>query len=337
MNFRTIIPISASANRIEHRQQLMMFGSCFTENIGERLHNAKFKVDVNPFGIQYNPFSLAYSLDRLVENKPFTADELFEAHGLWHSFAHHSKFSAASKHDTLEKINRRLADSAKMLHKADFLFLTFGTAWVYELKETGAVVSNCHKLADKLFVRRRLSVAEIVEKYSQLLAKLKSINPKLQVIFTVSPIRHWKDGAHENNVSKSVLLLAIEELQAKFDCVNYFPAYELQLDELRDYRFYTEDMLHPNATAINYIWDRFGESFFSAETKQTAVEMDKLRKALAHRPFNKEGADYKLFCEQNLNKIKKFELAYPEISFEEEKALFFTGTPYDDSERDFID
>jgi len=319
MDFRTIITIPNANQKISHTNQLMMLGSCFTENIGERLHNAKFKVDINPFGILYNPISVANSLDRLINKQLFVEEELFHSNDQYHSFSHHSRFSATTVAECLQGINERLEQSANNLRQSDFLFITFGTAWVYELKETGSIVSNCHKLSDKLFSRRRLTVVEIVACYTEFIVKLQQINPKLQILFTVSPIRHWKDGAHENNVSKSVLLLAIEELKQQFESISYFPAYELLLDELRDYRFYAEDMFHPNSTTIDYIWNRFSDCYFSKETQRTTTEIEKLKRSLAHRPFNKTGEEYQQFCQQNLNKIKHFELAYPDIDFEEEK------------------
>lgn len=321
MDFRTIIPVTPSVYSLQHTHQLMLMGSCFTESIGERLQNAKFKVDVNPFGVLYNPISIANSLDMLIDKQLFTEKELLYSNAQYHSFNHHSCFSATSSSDCLKGINERLDLSANNLYKADFLFITFGTAWAYELKETGRVVSNCHKLSDKLFTRRRLSVKEIFNVYAILINKLHTINPGLKLIFTVSPIRHWKDGAHENNISKSVLLLAIEELKLQFDSISYFPAYELVLDDLRDYRFYAEDMFHPNAVAIDYIWEKFEASYFSPTTQRTTSEIEKLKRALAHRPFNKAGKEYKQFCQQTLNKIKQVELAYPEISFEEEKRI----------------
>lgn len=318
MDFRTIIPVTLSAYTLQHSHQLMLLGSCFTENIGERLQHAKFKVDVNPFGILYNPISIADALNRLIKKQIFTEKELFFSNEQYHSFSHHSRFSHMNVDDCLNAINQRFLLSAELLQKTDFLFITFGTAWVYELKETGQIVSNCHKLPDSKFTRRRLTVKEIVAVYSQLIQQFNNSTVQ-QIIFTVSPIRHWKDGAHENNISKSILLLAIEELRLQFKNVSYFPAYELVLDDLRDYRFYAEDMLHPNAIAIDYIWGKFGACYFSTETQRTASEIEKLKRALAHRPFNKAGEEYKQFCQQTLNKIKQLELVYPDINFEDEK------------------
>lgn len=326
MDFRTIIPIIPSSTLIEHKHKLLMLGSCFTESIGERLENAKFQLDINPFGIQYNPLSIAKALEHLLDNKQLTLNDLFEHEGRWHSFMHHSRFSATTSTACLKGINERIKKSSANIKQIDFLFITFGTACVYELKETGTIVSNCHKLPANFFIRRRLTVDEIVSTYTALIKQLHTQNSTLKLIFTVSPIRHKNDGAHENNVSKSILLLAIEELKKQFDTISYFPAYELVLDDLRDYRFYTEDMLHPNSTAIDYIWSRFKESYFLSQTQHIIVEMEKLKRSLAHRPFNTSGEQYKNFCQQNLNKIKHFELAYPDISFEEEKEKIISNS-----------
>ena len=321
MNFRTPVPIDLIYNKVSHATKTVMLGSCFAENIGERLQNAKFSVDLNPFGILYNPLSVEKAVHILLEKGLFKASDLIEHAGSWHSFMHHSRFSANNADDCLLQINERIADSAIKLLEADYLFITFGTAWVYELQETGEVVSNCHKLPASNFMRRRLSVNEIVEKYTLLIKKLQELSPKLQIVFTVSPIRHWKDGAHENSLSKSTLMLAIDALEKQFENVSYFPAYELMMDDLRDYRFYAEDMLHPNKLAVDYIWERFSDAFFTDETKQTASQMGKLMRALAHRPFNTDGAEYKSFCKKQLDKIKNFEKQYPEINFQEDKDL----------------
>lgn len=313
MDFRTIVPIEPATHKINHTHQLMILGSCFAENIGERLHVACFRVDVNPFGIQYNPLSLAGGLLRMREQDFFCEKELFFANNRWNSFMHHSRFSATERNVCLKNINDRLVLSSENLRRADFLLITFGTAWVYELKETGEVVSNCHKLPENQFVRRRLTVDEIVKEYNLLIEDLSRKNPAMRIIFSLSPIRHWRDGAYGNSLSKSILLLAIDELCARFECVEYFPSYELVLDELRDYRFYADDMLHPSSLAIDYIWQRFGNRYFSDNTKQTSLDMQKLSKALAHRPFCTEGEAYETFCRKIDLQINALKEKYPEV------------------------
>ncbi len=285
MNFRTVVPIEPATHKISHSSHLMFFGSCFAENIGAKLTNARFQIDVNPFGIQYNPLSIGSALLRLIDNIPYSTENIFEANGLWHSYGHHSRFSAPTAEECLQKINARFEQAVENLRQADFLFLTFGTAWAYTHCETGEIVSNCHKMPESIFERVFLTDKVIIENYSEILRRLAAINPKLQIVFTVSPMRHWKDGAHGNNLSKASLLLAIEQMQHKN--ISYFPAYEIMLDELRDYRFYAEDMQHPNDVAINYIWKRFSETYFTPETQKIATEAEKQNRALAHRPIIK--------------------------------------------------
>jgi hypothetical protein len=212
-------------------------------------------------------------------------------------------FSATTAVQCLENINERFESAAYFLKQTDFLLITFGTAWVYEERESGSVVSNCHKLPANHFVRRRLTVTEIVVDYSRLIAELANMLPNLKLIFSVSPIRHWKDGAHENNVSKSTLLLAIDALQNMFSTVHYFPAYEIQMDELRDYRFFASDMLHPSDVAIDYIWMKFFETYFDELTLRTMKELEQFNTDLAHRPLHIGSEDYLVF-EKYLEKRK---------------------------------
>ncbi len=322
MDFRTIVSLLPAAKKISHSNKLLMFGSCFTESIGQKLENAKFSVDINPFGVLYNPISIVKSINRLINKELVEKKDLFCNQNLWRSFAYHSSFSGSSVVKSIDNMNNRLIESSERFGQTDFLLITFGTAWIYELAETGEVVSNCHKLPENKFKRHRLTVDEIVEVYSLLINRLLSVNKKMQIVFTVSPIRHWKDGAHENTVSKSILLMAVEELEKRYRCVNYFPAYELIMDDLRDYRFYGQDMLHPNQMAIDYIWERFQECFFTLDTQQIAREMEKMTKAIAHKPFNQFTEGYQQFCEQQLNKIYVFEKLCPEINFEKEIAFF---------------
>ncbi len=322
MEFRTIVPIPCSDKAIEHNTDILLLGSCFAENIGEKLSKHKFNADVNPFGILYNPLSIANSINKLINNELIKEDELFLHENCWHSFDYHSSFSSASKEEAVCKMNERSSKSANKLQQVDLLFITFGTAWIYETKETGKIVSNCHKLPEKLFTRRRLTVDEIVDTYTQLFEKIQSVNNQLEVLFTVSPIRHWKDGAHENTLSKATLLLAIEQLQKQFDFVNYFPAYELIMDDLRDYRFYGNDMLHPNQAAIDYIWERFCETYFTTQTKQFVADTEQLNRAMMHRPFNAATDAYKQFCQQQIQKIENLKKIYPTTDFTTEETFF---------------
>ena len=264
-----------------------MQGSCFAENIASKFLNTGFTIDLNPFGIAYNPTSLSYNLNRLLNNNPFSKDELIKDKDIYHSFSHHSRFSGTDPHEVLDKINSRMEISSAFLSTANLLIITFGTAYVYRLQSNDAVVSNCHKIPAKFFTYKRLTVEEITREWSNLIIRLQTFNPSLRILFTVSPIRHWKDGAHENQLSKSILLLAVDELLHNCSNCFYFPAYEILLDDLRDYRFYTEDMLHPSSQAIDYIWDKFKESWFDDETLLKVREFEKNNKALKHIPIIK--------------------------------------------------
>lgn len=324
MSFFTEIAIPEFPWKIDYSKNILFFGSCFSENIGQKMADLKFNVDMNPFGILYNPESIANSLKILLEKREFNENDLFQDQGLWNSFYHHSRFSDVEKDVALEKINSRISSSSEFLKKADFLIITFGTAWVYELKRTGKIVSNCHKVPASEFKRYRLGVSEITETYRELLEEIWKINPGLKVIFTVSPIRHWKDGAVENQVSKATLLLAVDRLKNGFGekICSYFPAYELMMDELRDYRFYAEDMLHLSPVAVDYIFDRFCSSIISKESMNISKKVMKIRKAIQHRPVNAKSTEYQKFLISNLDEINNLTSDFPEIDFSAEKSHF---------------
>jgi len=293
--FQTKIEIPPTPLSITYTDAVMTLGSCFAENIGRKMEEICFDTEVNPFGVLYNPVSIINSIELLLDNKQFTPDDIFESRSLWHSFSHSSLFSAVSVEGCLDKINSRMTLASNFIRKANVLLITFGTAWIFEERKSGRVVSNCHKLPAAEFVRRRLSVEEIVTNYSHLVDTLSVKLPNLQLIFSVSPIRHWKDGAHENNLSKSTLLLAINELQKRFDQVHYFPAYEIQLDELRDYRFFASDMLHPSEVAVDYIWQRFSETYFDTATQDIKKEVEQLVSDLSHRPLQPDSEEFRKF------------------------------------------
>jgi len=324
MRFFTEIQIPEFPGQMDYSKSMMLFGSCFSENIGQKLIDLKFDVDMNPFGILYNPESIANSLRILLEKRAFTEDDLFQDQGLWNSFFHHSRFSDVDQSAALEKINSRISSSHEFLKKADFLVITFGTSWVYELKKTGKIVSNCHKIPATEFKRFRLEVSHITNVYKELLEQIRVFNPKLKVIFTVSPIRHWKDGAVENQLSKATLLLAIDQLIKGFgnqDC-SYFPSYELMMDELRDYRFYAEDMLHISQVAVDYIFERFSKVMITKESMDVSKKVIKVRKAFGHRPVNPNTDEFKEFILQNLLQISQLTSQFPNLDFKEERTYF---------------
>lgn len=282
MDFRTIIPIKPQPY-ITHDTQFLLLGSCFAENIGQRLIDYRFQVDMNPFGVLYNPLSIAQAIERLLTGKPFTADELFQHNGLWHSWLHHGSFSDQSKEKALEKMNERFTLASQNLKKIDLLTITFGSAWVYEFN--GIVVTNCHKVPNNLFVRRRLTIDEIVARYTALFGALRKENPALKILLSVSPIRY---AATENQTSKATLLLATEALCQQCEGVRYFPAYEIVLDELRDYRFFADDMVHPSPMAVQYVWERFAQTYFTPDTLDLLPEIEKENRRAAHKPLHAE-------------------------------------------------
>ncbi len=305
MEFTTKTEISKSQHQIDFNDKVLLLGSCFTENIGNILHANYFSAKTNPVGTVYNPVSVANTIINILNNKKYSAEDLFFNAGQYHSFDFHSRYSAGEQDMTLAKMNESIASANEFLEKTNYLIITFGTAWVYEKNDS--IVSNCHKLPEKSFTRRRLAVKEIVDIWSDIIEKILKINPSIRFIFTVSPIRHIKDTLHGNQISKATLLLSIDEIQHKYShCVSYFPAYEILIDELRDYRFYDEDMTHPSKTAIAYIYEKFAEAFFSQETKRHVDFCQKINKALNHRPLNPESEKHKEFLRHNIDCVRQY-------------------------------
>ncbi len=301
MKFRTETDFVAKSE-ISYRDNLMFIGSCFSENIGTYFERHLFRTDLNnPFGILFNPASIAKAVRRLLSETPYSDNDLFLHNGVWNSYDHHSDFSDTEKEKCLAKMNDKLKESSQFLKNATILFITFGTAWIYRQKVNGQIVSNCHKMPANTFLREKLSVQDIVNEYTDLFHTFPFSDKKTRVIFTVSPVRHTKDGLHENQLSKATLLLAIDELQKRFDFVEYFPSYEMLLDDLRDYRFYNEDMVHPNNTAIKYLTEKLS-SYFSEETKMLMNEAEQIAAAEAHRPFNPQSDEYQKFISSIHNK-----------------------------------
>ena len=322
MNFSTPVELPSDLPRFTQADELLLMGSCFATNIGALLADARFRPDVNPFGVLYNPLSVSTALRELVTGRLYKEEDLFFFRECWHSPMHHGSFSAFTPEETLNTINSRLHHAYKKLPELNWLMVTMGTAYVYKQKESGQVVANCHQLPESHFLRYRLSVEEIVEDYTALITEMSALNPDLKWLFTVSPIRHIRDGMHANQLSKSTLLLAIDRLQQLFpERVFYFPSYEIILDELRDYRFYADDMLHPSPLAIRYLWECFSETFFSPETKQVIVAVQDIRRDLAHKPFHPESEAYQRFLGQIVLKIERLIGKYPYLDFQKETEL----------------
>ena len=305
MKFTT--PINIKSNRtIDHNSRIVMLGSCFAENIGKRLVDCGFDVVINPMGILYNPKSIASALKRLVSGKEFTDDELFYHNGLWASFMHHGAFSHADKDEALRMMNERLREGHAQLKSATHLIITFGSAEVYE--RNGMVVSNCHKLPAREFTHRLLSIEEIKNLYTNKTQNITS----LQTIFTISPVRYMGEGAHHGQLNKATLLLATNQI-CKSTGADYFPSYEIMMDELRDYRFYATDMIHPSEVAVDYIFKRFTETYLTDEAIRTAEEVQKIKKSLSHRPLHHDSEEYEKFKQKLSQQIEVIIKKYPNI------------------------
>ncbi|MBK8442539.1 MAG: GSCFA domain-containing protein [Sphingobacteriales bacterium] len=322
-SFRTEIQPPATGFPIQHRHQVGLIGSCFSEHIGDLLELYKYQVLRNPFGILYNPHSIAESMEYWANDALFSAEDLVWHQEQWHSFKHHSDFSNASQTACLEHIHQTLLQQRAQVPQLHTLLLTLGSAYVYERRDTGEIVGNCHRFAQDFFVKRRLSVAEIAAVLQKGLRALWQKNPTLRVVFTVSPVRHWRDGAHENQLSKSALLLAIDVLQQTFPAqVQYFPAYELLMDDLRDYRFYGADLLHPSPEAVQYIWQKFRQAFLSADDFSLLEQLEKLQKAARHRPRVRGTQQHLHFIHQQLLQLQQLTLQYPYLDVTAERAHF---------------
>lgn len=319
MQFRTPVHIEALERPIDHRRRGLLLGSCFAEHIGQRMLRAKLPVTVNPFGILFNPASIASTLTRLQNAEAFTEADLLPSGDLWVSLAHHGCFSSTDKTQTLERINQAVALGADALERADYLILTLGTAWVYEYTATGEVAANCHKLPARAFRRRRMETEEIVSGLEKALGPY--LNNK-QMIVTVSPVRHAGDGLVENQLSKATLIVAAARMAERHPGVVYFPAYEILMDELRDYRFYQPDMMHPSEVAVRYIWERFSETALSPESREVAEQAGRLREAMEHRPLNPLSDAHRAFRAKMRAETERMQRRYPELDFSLESAYF---------------
>jgi hypothetical protein len=321
-DFRLKVTLPDFPFSISHLDRVMCIGSCFAEHMFRQLDQHKFETNLNPFGILYNPMVIGEGLRRLVSGKPFQEEDLVPNNELWHSFSHHGRFSAPEKEQTLSDINRQMKEGSSFLKKTTRLILTFGTAQVYTLKETGKIVANCHKFPADYFEKRLLSVGEVVKTLTSTFSALKSINPKLEIILSVSPIRHYRDGLIENQRSKATLLLAVAEICQNLPFTHYFPSYEVVMDELRDYRFFEKDMVHPNRQAIDYIWLLFVRAFFEDNTQQLTSSIAKILQAAQHRAFHPQTKAHQGFLKHQLKKVQALEKQYAFLNFEKEITTF---------------
>ncbi len=318
MNFHLNFPVTSFPQKINYTHSSLFLGSCFAENIGELMLEYKFKTTINPHGILYNPSSIAVALRRYLKNDWLTEKELFYANECWNSWEHHSRFSNHDKQKCVAEINKSISEAHVALKNADWLHITFGSAFIY--MRDSQVVGNCHKEPQKEFSKTMLTSLEIVEEYKILIKELTTFNPKLKIVFTISPVRYVRDGVVENNLSKARLIDAVHQLESKD--VFYFPSYELIIDDLRDYRFYKEDLVHPNEQAVNYVFEKFSNSNFDSFTLQLLSSVKEIIAAKNHKPFHSETDSNKKFKATFLERCKKMQAENPFLDLSDEITYF---------------
>lgn len=316
MKFFTEIPIKTQfENQIDYHSKIVGLGSCFVENIGEKLDYYKFQTILNPFGILFNPISIENLVNRSILGETYSEKEVFEHNEQFHCYDAHSDLNSSTIDEILLKLNDGLTRTSKALNEASHLIITFGTAWVYENKETKKVVANCHKKPQLNFTKKLSSIDSIVQSLASLEENLRNINPEISLIFTVSPVRHIKDGFIENTLSKSHLISAVHKIISSSEKSFYFPAYEIMMDELRDYRFYKEDLIHPNDVAIEVIWERFKDTWVSKESQSVLEKIDSIQKSLQHKPFNEKSEPHQRFLQKLADKKSQLLADFPHIKF----------------------
>ena len=315
MNLQTIVPLKKEVkNSIDYNSKILLLGSCFSENIGDKLNYFKFQTNQNPFGILFHPKAIENLVTNAINKKKYLPEDLIFQNERWHCFDAHSSLSSADKNELLANLNSAITATNKKLKEATHVIITLGTSWVYRFIETDAIVANCHKIPQKKFLKKLLSVDEVTKSLKTTIALLKSVNKNVHILFTISPVRHLKDGFTENMQSKSHLITAIHSVINANNC-SYFPSYEIMMDELRDYRFYAQDMIHPNKTAINYIWERFMETQISDSSKLTMQEIETIQKGISHRPFNKNSEQHQRFLKNLEVKKEKINSLFSFIKF----------------------
>ena len=317
MILQTHIPIQKETyHPIEYTSKIQCLGSCFSTNIGNKFAYFKFQSNQNPFGILFHPKAIETLITNAINLKVYTEKDLFFLNECWHCFDAHSSLSDPNKENVLMKLNTAITSLHEQLHHATHICITLGTSWAYRYIASDTLVGNCHKVPQKKFGKELLTVDSITESLEKTLALIRSINPKASLLFTVSPVRHLKDGFVENQQSKAHLIAAVHNVIDPRNNVHYFPSYEILLDELRDYRFYAEDMIHPNQTAINYIWERFSETWISKDATTTMQAVETIQRGLNHRPFNENSAQHQLFLKNLQNKIDALKEAHPHMKFD---------------------
>jgi hypothetical protein len=322
MKWKIDFKIDSINSPANYQDKMLIAGSCFAENIGRFLIKYKFDALINPHGILHNPASLVATLDVCLMNQKYTESDLFFDHGLWHSWDHHESFSNVDKSRCLRNINSSVEKAHEQFNQADWLILTFGSAGIYRLIAEGRIVSNCHKRPASEFDYYLMPPEKVISILDDFIQRLFEQNRKIKIVFTVSPVRYVRYGLTESNLSKAVLLYAVHELVKKYERLYYFPSYEIVIDELRDYRFYGEDLAHPSPQASQYVWDRFAEYFMSAEAKSILETIKDIIQSAGHRPLHPASGEYKKFAEAQLKRVENIEKDYPFINFEPEKEKF---------------
>ena len=316
--FRTIVTPNSLQERINYRSKILCLGSCFTQSIGNYFKTHKFDIDINPFGVQYNPLSIASSITKIIENKQYEEKDLFYHQERWHSFDHHSDFSDTELDRCLENINKRVVQAHQNMSSLTHIMLTFGSNFYFLHKRDNKMVSNCHKVSSQEFERIEMSVDSISKEINEAINKIKMLNPNVQIIYTISPIRYVQQGFVENSMSKGKLFTALSQLIPTHSKSYYFPAYEIMMDELRDYRFYKEDMIHPSDEAIRYIWQNVVNSMIEPEAQPLMKEIYSIYLELNHRPLQPKSANHQSFLKKLENKIKDITHRNPNLNYEQE-------------------
>lgn len=315
MEFRTTIKTADNKGIMHHSDKLMLLGSCFSDNIGAKLTAAMMDVETNPFGTIYNPMSIASSVERIISGEPIAGADLFQANGVWNSYAFHSRFSMCDKQNALKRMNSRILQAHDHLKQCKFVIITLGTAIIYRLRQNSMVVANCHKVPQNNFTRKMATVDEMTSVMTTMLHSLFKFNGQLHVIFTVSPIRHIADGLETNSLSKASLRLAINNVVNAFPGrAEYFPAFEIMTDDLRDYRFYAADMVHPSETAVEYIWQTFQATYFDDRSSQAIARCERLRKRLLHHPMTDNPETVARFNADTRSVVRNMVKEYPYIA-----------------------
>lgn len=320
MKLQTEILLQSEENQIDYSSKILLLGSCFSENIGAKFDYFKFYNLQNPFGVIFNPVSIEKLIIRAIDNKPFSYVDIFQHDQIWKCFETHSELGSLDKHDFLQNLNSALQNLREALFNSSHIILTIGTAWVYRHLEKNEIVANCHKLPQQNFKKELLSIETILASIQNSIESISAVNPNTSFIITVSPVRHIKDGLVENSLSKAYLISAIHNfINLRSSIVNrqsfYFPSYEIMMDELRDYRFYAEDMMHPNKTAIKIIWQKFSGVWISSKTDSLQKEIASIQNGLNHKPFNPKSAEHIHFLGKVQQKISSLKKLFPDIQF----------------------